>query len=207
MDKNIENMVRGFIKSAKELKNNTSFNEIVNHGQKPHTFMISCCDSRISPVSLFNNDFGDIFELRTIANIIPPYRNIKGCTVAATIEFVLQNLSISNVVILGHSNCAGINCLYNIQDNATNIVEEWLEPMCDANNIQLDKFPTKISAKNDQHCLKTLKKSKENLMKYPKFAETIEAKDIAVHVWFYDMTHKDLYSLEENSFVCISGEG
>lgn len=204
MDVNIKKMIQSFKESSQALSESKNYSAIVKNGQNPHSFLICCCDSRVDPTVLFQNNPGEVFELRTIANIIPPFRDIKGSTVTATIEFVLQNLELDNIIILGHSDCAGVSALCKMEGKAQNNIEEWLEPMLNSKKIELDSTPKKIKSYNDQQCLKTLRQSKENLMTYPNAAEIIKEKGIDVHTWFYDMKHKDLYSLEENSFVCIS---
>lgn len=74
MDKNIQQMLQEFCVNKPKLVNDINYNTIINASQAPHTLVISCCDSRVDPSKIFNSELGDIFVLRTIANIIPPYQ-------------------------------------------------------------------------------------------------------------------------------------
>ena len=204
MDKNIQNMLSNFDNAKEKLNLHEEYNNIIKNGQNPHTLVISCCDSRTDPSLLFNSDFGDIFVLRTIANIIPPYKDeLTGCTVAATLEFAIQNLSIKNIVILGHSGCAGIAGLCSMHHKPKNNVEKWLEPMLDSKNIQL-KSPDSIKNDVDKQSLKTLAQSRANILNYPKVKDAIDNGKLELHVWFYNMKEKEIFNLVDGIFEKIS---
>jgi carbonic anhydrase len=204
MDKNIQQMLQEFCVNKPKLVNDINYNTIINASQAPHTLVISCCDSRVDPSKIFNSELGDIFVLRTIANIIPPYQKNNNCIVAATIEFVLKNLTIKNIIILGHSSCAGIACLCDMSNKPTNKVEQWMQPMLNSREIELPRYPQNITNSTDKQSLKTLFKSKENLLKYPLIPEAIKNKNLNIYAWYYDMNTKDIYTLEDDFFSCLT---
>ncbi len=90
----------------------------LSRGQNPKALVISCCDSRVHADKIFQADEGDFFIHRNIANIIPKYKNSsKGNETLAALEYGLGSLKIRNIIILGHSNCGGINHALNLFSN------------------------------------------------------------------------------------------
>ena len=90
----------------------------LSRGQNPKALVISCCDSRVHANIIFQADEGDFFIHRNIANIIPKYKNSsKGNETLAALEYGLGSLKIRNIIILGHSNCGGINHALNLFSN------------------------------------------------------------------------------------------
>ena len=90
----------------------------LSRGQNPKALVISCCDSRVHANKIFQADEGDFFIHRNIANIIPKYKNSsKGNETLAALEYGLGSLKIRNIIILGHSNCGGINHALNLFSN------------------------------------------------------------------------------------------
>lgn len=87
------------------------------NGQRPSVFVISCCDSRVSPETIFDARPGDIFVMRNIANIVPPFE-LSGQYhgTSAALDFAVRNLRVRDIVVLGHSHCAGIETLLNGSD-------------------------------------------------------------------------------------------
>jgi len=85
--------------------------------QDPHTLFIGCADSRIVPNLITQTMPGELFVVRNIGNIVPPYRNTEEyVATTAAIEYALQVLNIENIIVCGHSNCGGCAALY--QDDA-----------------------------------------------------------------------------------------
>jgi carbonic anhydrase len=78
-------------------------------GQRPETMVICCCDSRVAPEVIFDSHPGEIFVLRNIANLVPPY-NPTGLThgVSAALEFAVRILKVKYVMVMGHSHCGGV---------------------------------------------------------------------------------------------------
>lgn len=100
--------------------------EALYEGQKPHTLMITCSDSRIDPNLMTQTKPGEIFVVRNAGNIIPPYGSSRGGEEAA-IEFAIEGLGISNIVVCGHSKCGAMSALMD-DSNLSGLpcVESWL---------------------------------------------------------------------------------
>jgi carbonic anhydrase len=85
------------------------YEELATFGQSPDTMVISCCDSRVDPETIFSAMPGELFVVRNVANLVPPYETAgKYHGVSTAIEFAILNLRCKNVVIMGHSNCGGV---------------------------------------------------------------------------------------------------
>ena len=83
-------------------------------GQAPQALVIGCCDSRVSPETIFSAGLGELFVLRNVANVIPPFRpDGKQHGTSAAIEFALLGLSVPSIVVLGHSQCGGVKAYLN----------------------------------------------------------------------------------------------
>src|ERR1043165_1971819 len=85
------------------------YRELAEHGQTPEIMVIGCCDSRVSPEGILDARPGELFVVRNVANLVPPYET--GGTyhgVSAALEFGVGALKIRHIVVLGHAPCAGV---------------------------------------------------------------------------------------------------
>jgi carbonic anhydrase len=85
------------------------FQKLAETGQKPEVMVICCCDSRVSPEVIFDAHPGELFVVRNVANLVPPY-SPTGFThgVSAALEFAVQVLNVKHIMVMGHSHCGGI---------------------------------------------------------------------------------------------------
>lgn len=98
----------------------------LSQGQKPHTLMITCSDSRIDPNLVTQTQPGELFVVRNAGNIIPPFGSSKGGEEAA-IEFAIDGLKVNNIVICGHSHCGAMSALMGkVNLDGLPSVREWL---------------------------------------------------------------------------------
>lgn len=85
------------------------YRELADAGQKPKVLLIGCCDSRVSPEVIFDAGPGEIFVIRNIAALVPPYQpdtNLHGTS--SCIEFAVLNLAVEHIVVMGHASCGGV---------------------------------------------------------------------------------------------------
>jgi carbonic anhydrase len=79
-------------------------------GQSPRALIIACCDSRADPATIFDSDPGEIFVVRNVANLVPPYEANGGRHgVSAALEFAVTQLNVPEIVVMGHEQCGGIS--------------------------------------------------------------------------------------------------
>lgn len=83
--------------------------ELAEKGQKPETMVIACCDSRAAPETIFCADPGEMFVVRNVANLVPPYTpDGEFHSTSAALEFAVQSLRVKHIVVMGHGRCGGI---------------------------------------------------------------------------------------------------
>ncbi len=86
--------------------------ELARDGQSPSTMVIACSDSRVSPELIFDASPGEIFVVRNVSNLVPPYApDLGNHGTSAALEFAVTVLNVSRIVVLGHSQCGGIRAL------------------------------------------------------------------------------------------------
>lgn len=86
------------------------FEEMAENGQKPEIMVIACCDSRVSPEVIFDARPGELFVVRNVANLVPPYSpdgELHGTS--AALEFAVQALRVKHIVVMGHGRCGGVH--------------------------------------------------------------------------------------------------
>ncbi|MBX3567930.1 MAG: carbonic anhydrase [Rhizobiaceae bacterium] len=85
------------------------YKSLAREGQAPETMVIACCDSRSAPEVVFDAGPGELFVLRNVANLIPPYEpDGQYHAASAALEFAVQSLKVKNIVVMGHGRCGGI---------------------------------------------------------------------------------------------------
>ena len=111
-------------------------------GQDPKTLIIGCSDARVDPAIITLASPGELFIVRNVANLVPPYEMGGGFHgVSAAIEFAVVNLKVENIIVLGHRQCGGIRTLLLNQTTEPNgFVEQWVRISQDAKDRVLKKF-------------------------------------------------------------------
>lgn len=85
------------------------YRTLAREGQAPETMVIACCDSRSAPEVIFNSGPGELFVVRNVANLVPPYEpDGEFHATSAALEFAVQSLKVKNIVVMGHGRCGGI---------------------------------------------------------------------------------------------------
>lgn len=94
------------------------FEEMAENGQRPEIMIIACCDSRVSPEVIFDARPGELFVVRNVANLVPPYSpdgELHGTS--AALEFAVQALKVKHIVVMGHGRCGGVHAFVRRQRN------------------------------------------------------------------------------------------
>lgn len=99
---------RNFI-TGRYVSESEHYRSLAREGQAPETMIIACCDSRTAPETVFDAGPGELFVLRNVANLIPPYApDGEFHSTSAALEFAVQSLKVKNIVVMGHGRCGGI---------------------------------------------------------------------------------------------------
>ncbi|WP_122465908.1 MULTISPECIES: carbonic anhydrase [Brevundimonas] len=105
------------------------YEALASKGQKPHTLVVACSDSRADPALIFDAAPGQLFVVRNVANLVPPYQpdgRLHG--VSAALEFGVKVLGVSRIVVMGHAHCGGVNAMLNgAPDSCRDFVAPWVE--------------------------------------------------------------------------------
>ena len=190
-------------------EDNSFFKGLVTHGQKPKTMVISCADSRADPAILFDTRPGDLFMVRNVANLVPPYAPDEGQHgVSAAIEYGVRDLKVQHLVVLGHAFCGGIQALCahhrSAHENGGNadaptreFIQSWIDIASPAiQTLDLDNWQD--SSQHDAERA-SIRNSVANLRSFPWIVEAIEAGKLEIHGWWFDMEHGALWGLDQES--------
>lgn len=112
-------------------------------GQAPQALIIGCCDSRVSPETIFSSGPGELFVLRNVANVVPPFRpDGKHHGTSAAIEFAVAGLAVPHIVVMGHSQCGGIRAHLNANtDTGGDFIGPWMSLISGAKEDALARNP------------------------------------------------------------------
>jgi carbonic anhydrase len=90
------------------------YRALAREGQAPQTMVIACCDSRAAPETIFDSGPGELFVVRNVANLVPPYKpDGEHHGTSAALEFAVQSLKIRQILVMGHGRCGGIGAALN----------------------------------------------------------------------------------------------
>ncbi|MFK8905985.1 carbonic anhydrase [Streptomyces sp. YS-3] len=152
-------------------------------GQSPQVLFITCADSRVVPALITGARPGELFELRTAGNIVPPYASEHPTSEAATIEYAVEVLGVDDIVVCGHSHCGAIGALVRGDDlDAVPAVRDWLTNAVDQPKCSDSADPTVAEAVQN-HVLAQLLR----LRSYPCVAKRLDAGELRLHGWYYEV--------------------
>jgi len=174
------------------------FKRLAEEGQQPKVLWIGCSDSRVVPEMITGADPGELFNVRNIANIVPPAPTIA-CATGAAIEYAVLHLEVSHIVVCGHTECGGIKALEAPPSAATGPhIASWLELAQPARERVLAK-----GVPADLLYVETIKTNVvvqcENLRSYPCVAEREATGALSVHAWLYDLHTGSILAFDEPS--------
>lgn len=143
--------------------------ESLSEAQNAPICIISCCDSRVDPVSIFDARPGDLFVIRNVANLVPPYRASDGLQGTSTaIEFAVRYLKVELIMVLGHARCGGVRAA--IEPAATEgatFLNQWIH--------LLDVAKQRAGGDADALEHESIRVSLERLMSFPFVAQAVDA--------------------------------
>lgn len=184
----------------------------LKESQEPHTLFIGCVDSRLVPSLITKTLPGELFIVRNIANIVPPYRvKDEFLSTTAAIEYALKKLNIENIVVCGHSNCGGCMALYEPEEAMKDIpnVKKWIELFEDVKEevektVDINDLKAREWMTEQANVVKQLK----HLFTYPFIRERYNEGTLNIYGWHYIIETGEVFSLntETMTFELINGE-
>lgn len=189
------------------LENKTLF-EKIGRSQEPHTLFIGCSDSRIVPNLITKTLPGELFVIRNIANLVPPYRTSdEFLSTTSAIEYSVKILNVSTILICGHSNCGGCNALYMDEARGAEIphTRKWLEL---AKNVRSKMLKLKIADPAVREWMTeqlNIVEQMNHLLSYPYIREKYNKGELNILGWYYIIGTGEVFNYQknENKFVKI----
>ncbi len=182
------------------LKGKPSFLRLSERGQSPKTLIIACSDSRVDPAILSSANPGELFVIRNVANLVPPFESGSGFHgVSAAIEFAVVNLKVQNVVILGHRQCGGIRSLFQPDAlQANGFVAQWMSIAQEAYRSVKVRFPDASMDLQCRECEKeSIRASMQNLMTFPFVKEAKLNRGLSILGLYFDLELGQLLELDD----------
>ena len=187
------------------------YRELSERGQSPQVMVITCCDSRCAPETIFNARPGELFVSRNISGLVPPYTP-DGATraVSASLEFAVQALKVKHIVVLGHAQCGGIRAYVEEGEPLSpgDFIGHWMALIAPAakavgprDGMPLAEYLTKLEQAS---VVVTL----ENLMTFPWVKASVERGTLALHAAYFGVTAGRLFVRDPASglFVQIAAD-
>jgi len=181
------------------LKNKSVMQHLSTVGQKPKIMVVSCCDSRVDPALMLQCDPGDLFVVRNVANIVPPYETDDSHHgTSAALEFAICHLKVKHLIILGHSQCGGIQALLDNVKHSSPAQDDFISNWVSIIN-------TKSFDINDiDACTQNaLTQSYDNCLTFPWIKEALAQKNLIIHLWFFDIKTGTIYNQSDKKNVFL----
>lgn len=169
----------------------------LNRAQNPKVLVIACSDSRVDPALLTGCEPGDMFVVRNVANLVPPYEDAPGRHgVSAALEYAVKMLEVEHVIVLGHSCCGGINALMSPKrQELGEFIAPWVKIAEPALNEVESKLPGIDEPLRQRACEQAaVLVSLENLLTFPWLWERVMQQRVYLHGWYFDMQKGELLS-------------
>ncbi len=166
-------------------------------GQSPHTLVIACSDSRVDPQIIFNVGPGELFVIRNVANLVPPYSpDAAYHGTSAALEFGIKVLNVKHVVVMGHSQCGGVRAmLQGTPDSCQDFLSHWISLGKTVREMARRRGPlTDESFAEGEHA--NVRESLSNLLTFPWVRERVERGELELHGCWFNIQGGMLFSLD-----------
>ncbi|NKC32424.1 carbonic anhydrase [Falsiroseomonas selenitidurans] len=157
------------------------FEELAARGQSPHTMVIACSDSRVDPAVIFGAGPGELFVVRNVANLVPPWQPDSAYHgTSAALEFGVRVLQVSNLMVMGHAMCGGVTALLRgAPPEARDFVPNWMRIAIPARDKVLACTPAEAAQEACE--LEAVRLSLANLMTFPWVTEAVAEGRLVLH--------------------------
>ena len=175
----------------------------LTEGQSPKVMVIACSDSRVEPAIIFDARPGEMFVVRNVAALAPPFETTGGYHgVSAALEFAVTQLEVEEIAVMGHGSCGGCAAALTGQfDDAEHgeghFIANWVEMLHDARDRVLEMHGELDADAFVEMELRAVKVSLANLRTFPWIAEREEAGKLALHGFHFSINDGRLYLLDE----------
>ncbi|MGV1758940.1 carbonic anhydrase [Rhizobium sp. P44RR-XXIV] len=193
------NGYRNFM-SGRYVDERERYRTLAERGQNPSTLVIACCDSRSAPEIIFDAGPGELFVIRNVANMVPPYEPDGNFhSTSAALEFAVLSLKVANIVVMGHGRCGGIRAA--LDPNAEplspgDFIGRWmglLKPA--AEQIQSNDIMTPTERQTALERI-SIRNSLDNLRSFPEIKAREEEGKLNLHGAWFDISTGELWVMD-----------
>ncbi|NJC88014.1 MAG: carbonic anhydrase [Desulfuromonas sp.] len=171
--------------------------------QKPHTLFIGCSDSRVVPNLITGSAPGELFIVRNVANIVPPYRSTEEyVATTSAVEYAVLSLGVDTIVVCGHSNCGGCSALNKPDEELAHLphVRKWLEVSREVKG-RVDRLMTGDTPEEREWLTEQVNVlvQMKNLLTYPYVRERYERGELKILGWHYLIETGEIYNFNDET--------
>lgn len=180
------------------------YEKLAERGQNPATMVIACSDSRVDPATVFGAGPGELFVVRNVAGLVPPYSPDHGYHgTSAALEYGVRVLKVSRLVVLGHAQCGGIRAMV---EGAPREARDFVEPWMEMAKPVLDSAPPELEPHDLLcHCEEeVVRLSLQNLMTFPWIRDAVDAGRLTLEGFYFGIASGVLARLEGGRFVPVA---
>ncbi len=175
------------------------------YGQKPDVMVISCCDSRVTPEGIFHAGPGELFVLRNVANLVPPFEATDGQHgTSAAIEYAVTALKVKHIVVMGHAKCGGVQAFRENANAPTlkgDFIGRWIK-LLEPAAISMACMPVD-NLDDPQLAMEYagVRQSLKNLRTFPFVDQQVEAGELQIHGAWFDIGSGELRVMDPDTEV------
>lgn len=194
---------------------NKEWLKVAGKRQDPKVMMVACSDSRVHPAILTRSALGELFMIRNVANVVPPYEEDSGESTyhgtSAAVEYAINHLRVEHIIIMGHSGCGGIGSLmdHTVTDETEgySFIRPWMKIVEEAADFsELERVSMSESSRTCVCEKRAILISLNNLASFPWVKDAIVGGKLKLHGWYFDIKSGNLseYDWQSEEFEEIT---
>jgi len=202
----MERLFKGYMKFRQEdFSEHRELFKRLGREQAPHTLFVGCSDSRVVPSLITQTHPGELFIVRNVANIVPPYRQAEEyLATTAAIEYAVQILKVDTIVVCGHSNCGGCAAMNLPPEQLEHIphVQRWLDVSREVKG-RVDRLVRENTLEEREWLTEQINilVQLRNLLTYPYIRERYDAGSLNIHGWHYIIETGEIFNFNDEKEV------
>ena len=208
----IETLLNGFRKFREIYfeKSPNLYRNLLSHGQNPRFAVVACSDSRVDPAIVLQAEPGDIFAVRNVAALVPPYEEDEHYHgTSAALEFAVMGLGVDHIII-GYAHCGGVAAMVHKQEGGQEsgrFMAAWTDLLREARERALAADPglygDALLAASERHAVRL---SLDNLTTFPFVRDAMAAGELSLHGWYLNIFEGalDIWNPDTETFERLS---
>ena len=199
-----QRLIEGYeaFRSGRLAAEQSRYRDLAERGQSPEIMVIGCCDSRVSPEAIFDARPGELFVVRNVANLVPPYAPDGAYHgVSAALEFAVGALRVKHIVVLGHARCGGVRAFAegSAPLSPGDFIGKWMSLIAPA----AEKLGPRDEARSDDYLARleqaSIANTLDNLLTFPRLRRLIERGRVTLHGAYFAVATGELSVLDPQS--------